>query len=367
MSYGAPWEQGVSAADTVPLRAMEVPGLVPVVDGVKINIKKARRNCYQRGRRQRRREEKSSRKAQAREGRDCRLDVIAEVVEANRQEIRAVSRGLDLCEAMVCNDIASVRMWVMGALEMQQDITLCMMNEMVKVATIIKGSGRMQRVEEKVAEEIGAVSGGHSVQEADASEVEGDGMGNASGKPASPAGAPSMQAGACGGSCGSAAGAVGGTSDQSRLSAAPDVHVREGCSAAPVVAAAKKMRRRAAAAAKTLDGGDRSVTTDGGITDSAVLLESWADVDARDESGDDMRVGAAGGAESVVGRMQVVEEAIDSAADLRGGTAAGVLPTDGRVQRQLEKELEYARLEYARHYKNKGRADSQLFHVMVAA
>ena len=58
---------------------------------------------------------------------------------------------------------------------------------------------------------------------------------------------------------------------------------------------------------------------------------------------------------------------IDSAADLRGDTGVGVLPMDGSVQRQLEKELEYARLEYARHYKNKGTADSQLFRVMVAA
>ena len=52
------------------------------------------------------------------------------------------------------------------------------------------GSRRTQRDEEKAAEEVGAVSGGHDVQEADASEVEGDGMGNALGKPVSPAEAP---------------------------------------------------------------------------------------------------------------------------------------------------------------------------------
>ena len=69
--------------------------------------------------RQRRREEKSSRKARSREDKDCCLDVIAEAVEANRREPRVVSRGLDLCESMICNDIASVRTWVMGALGMQ--------------------------------------------------------------------------------------------------------------------------------------------------------------------------------------------------------------------------------------------------------
>ena len=48
----------------------------------------------------------------------------------------------------------------------------------------------------------------------------------------------------------------------------------------------------------------------------------------------------------MVGRMQVVEEAIDKAADLPG--SAGVLPPDGGVQQRLERELESARLEYAR-------------------
>ena len=99
------------------------------------------------------------------------------------------------------------------------------MNERVKVATIVEESGHAQRVEKKAVEEVGAVSGGHSVQEADASEVEGDGTGNALGKPASPAEAPSMQAEACEGSCDSAAGAVSGTPGQPRLSAASDVHV----------------------------------------------------------------------------------------------------------------------------------------------
>ena len=56
---------------------------------------------------------------------------------------------------------------------------------------------------------------------------------------------------------------------------------------------------------------------------------------------------AADGAESVLGRMQAVEEVIDEEADLQGFVGAGVLPPDGGVQR-LEKELESARLKYAR-------------------
>ena len=36
MSYGAPWERGVSAADTMPQRDLEVPGLVPDVGGVEL-------------------------------------------------------------------------------------------------------------------------------------------------------------------------------------------------------------------------------------------------------------------------------------------------------------------------------------------
>ena len=60
MSYGGPWERGVGTADTMPLRDMEAPGLVPDVDGDEFNTKEARRHRYQRGRRQRRREEKAS-------------------------------------------------------------------------------------------------------------------------------------------------------------------------------------------------------------------------------------------------------------------------------------------------------------------
>ena len=52
-----------------------------------------------------------------------------------------------------------------------------------------------------------------------------------------------------------------------------------------------------------------------------------------------------GHAGSVVGGLQVVEKAIDGAANLRGATGTGALPTDGRVQ--LGEELEDVR-HYAR-------------------
>ena len=53
MSYGAPCEQGVSAADTMPLRDREVPGLVPDVSEVKLALKGAWWG-HQRNRRQQR-------------------------------------------------------------------------------------------------------------------------------------------------------------------------------------------------------------------------------------------------------------------------------------------------------------------------
>ena len=116
MSYGAPWERGAGTADMMPLRDMEVPGLDPDAEGVELNTKEARRHRYQRGRRQRRQEEKSSQKARSKEDEDRCLGVLAAAVEANRRELSVVSRGLDLCESTICNDIASVRAWVMGAL-----------------------------------------------------------------------------------------------------------------------------------------------------------------------------------------------------------------------------------------------------------
>ena len=121
MSYGAPWERGISAADTMPQRNLEVPGLVPDVGGVKLNMKEARRHRCQRGRRQRRREEKASRKARSKEDEGRCLDVLAGAVEENCRGLSVVLCGLDLwlCEstpqsATTC--IASVYAWVVGAI-----------------------------------------------------------------------------------------------------------------------------------------------------------------------------------------------------------------------------------------------------------
>ena len=86
MSYGAPCEWGVSAADTMPQRDMEVPGLVPDVSGVEPNTKEAQQHCSQRGRWQRRQEEKASRQERS----QC-LDVIAEAVDDHRWELKVIS------------------------------------------------------------------------------------------------------------------------------------------------------------------------------------------------------------------------------------------------------------------------------------
>ena len=76
MSYGAPWERGIGAADTMPQRDLEVPGLVPDVDGVGLATKEARRHHSQHARRQRRREEESSRRERSVVDRERCFDVI---------------------------------------------------------------------------------------------------------------------------------------------------------------------------------------------------------------------------------------------------------------------------------------------------
>ena len=130
---------------------------------------------------------------------------------------------------------------------------------------------------------------------------------------------------------------VSETPDQPRPAAVTGTHIREGCSAAPMVVAVKKKKRKTqgAAAAKTVGGGDGLTTTDSlsGSTESTVMLESWSDVDDQAESGDDMQVDAADGAKSTVGRMQVVAEAIDETTDLLEDEVAGVLPPFGGVQK----------------------------------
>ena len=100
MGYGAPWERGaVDVPNTIPLRDLEVPGLVPGADGSRLSAKQARRYRCQRGRRRRRQEEKSSRKERSWVDRDCCLVVIAEAVRGDRQELDVISRWLDLCKS----------------------------------------------------------------------------------------------------------------------------------------------------------------------------------------------------------------------------------------------------------------------------
>jgi hypothetical protein len=101
----------------------------------------------------------------------------------------------------------------------------------------------------------------------------------------------------CAGSRDGAAGAVGGTSDQPRLSTAPDVHVRGG-QWAPPTRAAISGRVEKAAVEKAIGGA--SVHTDGDSTVSTVLWESRADVEDRAGSGGDGNVEAAGGAAATI-------------------------------------------------------------------
>ena len=165
MSYGAPCERGVGAADTMPLRDMEVPGLIPDVGEVELAPKEARRG-RQRDRRQRRREETASRRERSLVDRDRCFGVIAEAVDSHRQELKVISRGLDLCESTLCSDVAEMRTWVTSALEEQQKMMLRVMGEVVKLGKAIEGSRRARGAEGKIVEEGGEFSGGYGVQEA---------------------------------------------------------------------------------------------------------------------------------------------------------------------------------------------------------
>ena len=102
----------------------------------------------------------------------------------------------------------------MSALEEQQRMMLHVMGEVVKLRKIIEGSRRARGAEGKIVEEGGEFSGGHGVQEADASVMKENDKGKAQGKPTLLAEAPCMQTEVCDSGCDSTAGAVGGTSDQ---------------------------------------------------------------------------------------------------------------------------------------------------------
>ena len=102
--------------------------------------------------------------------------------------------------------------------------------------------------------------------------MERDGSGSALGRPVSPAGSPSVQAGACTVCCSDACGEVSEIPDRDRQAGVAGAHTREGRRVAPGVAVATKKRK--VAAVKTAGKGNDLTTTDGGSTDSTVLLET---------------------------------------------------------------------------------------------
>ena len=271
--------------------------------------------------------------------------MIVEAVDSHRQELKVISRGLDLCEGTLCSDVAEMRTWVTSALEEQQKMPLRVMGEVVKLGKAIEGSRRARGAEGKVVKEGGEISGGYGVQEADASAMRESDEGKAQGTPTSPAEAPCVRAEVRDGGCGSAAGAVGGIPDQPRPSTVAGVHVRRSTWVHPMMAAVNEKIKKAAAFERAI--GKAAMSSDGASTVSTVLWESRADVYDRAGSDDDGKVKAAGGAAAAVGSMQVEEEAIE-ATDLREATGCGALPTDGSVWQQLEWELECARPELAK-------------------
>ena len=74
----------------MPLRDMEVPGLIPDVSEVELAPKEARRG-RQRNRRQRRQEETASHREWSLMGHDQCFGVIAEAVDSHRQELKVIS------------------------------------------------------------------------------------------------------------------------------------------------------------------------------------------------------------------------------------------------------------------------------------
>ena len=72
----------------MPLRDLEVPGLVPDADGSELSAKQARRHRYQRGRRQRRWEEKLPRKERSWVDRDRCLGMMLFYFSQTRGRMR---------------------------------------------------------------------------------------------------------------------------------------------------------------------------------------------------------------------------------------------------------------------------------------
>ena len=91
MSYGAPWEQGVGAANLMPQHDIEVPGLVPDVGGVRPNMKEAQQHHSQHSQWQWCQEEKVSCREQPLVDHDHCLDVITEAVDGHHQGLDVIS------------------------------------------------------------------------------------------------------------------------------------------------------------------------------------------------------------------------------------------------------------------------------------
>ena len=90
MSYGAPWEQGVSTADLMPQHDMEVPRLVPDVSEVRLDIKEAQKCCSQHSQQQQHQEETVSCRERSLADCDQCFDVIAEAVDSHCQELKVI-------------------------------------------------------------------------------------------------------------------------------------------------------------------------------------------------------------------------------------------------------------------------------------
>ena len=112
-------------------------------------------------------------KAQSKADEGHCLDVLAKAVEENRHGLSVVSRGLDLCESTVCNNIALVCTWVMDAVRVQDSMIEHMADKLVEVVASILESQHAHQVEEKAVEGVSVRSGGHNVQVMAASVVEG--------------------------------------------------------------------------------------------------------------------------------------------------------------------------------------------------
>ena len=111
MSDGAPCEQGVGQGRSTSLLGREVPECAPDGGGTQLDSKKARRERYQHGRRERQTVVASAAKRRARVDRGRSLKVVCAQMIDLRHTTRGISKGLDLCESSVRAEISAVRRW----------------------------------------------------------------------------------------------------------------------------------------------------------------------------------------------------------------------------------------------------------------